>query len=357
MFDDFCAIALYLIEILHQTTTSRTPRSHSLGLYLIEILHQTTTSVDCSLFCYSCILSKFYIKPQLRLERELSCCVVSYRNSTSNHNIASRLFLSRSVVSYRNSTSNHNNPRYLPNRKNVVSYRNSTSNHNFTVAVTFSITLYLIEILHQTTTSPFDPKGFKGCILSKFYIKPQRWHLQRLRRQVVSYRNSTSNHNSSEVVFDEVVVVSYRNSTSNHNSSETIIVTRRLYLIEILHQTTTFGYSSILERCCILSKFYIKPQHLTLIGKNNLSCILSKFYIKPQLRDWLRYVCTVVSYRNSTSNHNNATMSGGSASLYLIEILHQTTTRAQLPPILLLLYLIEILHQTTTTNLERFSPV
>ena len=174
MFDDFCAIALYLIEILHQTTTSRTPRSHSLGLYLIEILHQTTTSVDCSLFCYSCILSKFYIKPQLRLERELSCCVVSYRNSTSNHNIASRLFLSRSVVSYRNSTSNHNNPRYLPNRKNVVSYRNSTSNHNFTVAVTFSITLYLIEILHQTTTSPFDPKGFKGCILSKFYIKPQR---------------------------------------------------------------------------------------------------------------------------------------------------------------------------------------
>ena len=174
MFDDFCAIALYLIEILHQTTTSRTPRSHSLGLYLIEILHQTTTtakesiststlylieilhqtttSVDCSLFCYSCILSKFYIKPQLRLERELSCCVVSYRNSTSNHN----------------------NPRYLPNRKNVVSYRNSTSNHNFTVAVTFSITLYLIEILHQTTTSPFDPKGFKGCILSKFYIKPQR---------------------------------------------------------------------------------------------------------------------------------------------------------------------------------------
>ena len=121
---------LYLIEILHQTTTRSRRRHWRHELYLIEILHQTTTSVDCSLFCYSCILSKFYIKPQLRLERELSCCVVSYRNSTSNHN----------------------NPRYLPNRKNVVSYRNSTSNHNFTVAVTFSITLYLIEILHQTTT-------------------------------------------------------------------------------------------------------------------------------------------------------------------------------------------------------------
>ena len=100
----------------------------------------------------------------------------------------------------------------------------------------------------------------------------------------------------------------------------------RLYLIEILHQTTTHckciqftlccilskfyikpqhePLASHIPRCCILSKFYIKPQHLTLIGKNNLSCILSKFYIKPQLRDWLRYVCTVVSYRNSTSNHN-----------------------------------------------------
>ena len=186
--------------------------------------------------------------------------------------------------------------------------------------------LYLIEILHQTTTrtcsavqarccilSKFyikpqlvadaDIEGM-SCILSKFYIKPQLAWIVPYSAIVVSYRNSTSNHNSSEVVFDEVVVVSYRNSTSNHNSSETIIVTRRLYLIEILHQTTTFGYSSILERCCILSKFYIKPQHLTLIGKNNLSCILSKFYIKPQLRDWLRYVCTVVSYRNSTSNHN-----------------------------------------------------
>ena len=56
---------LYLIEILHQTTTSRTPRSHSLGLYLIEILHQTTTPDSQGLHFRRCILSKFYIKPQL----------------------------------------------------------------------------------------------------------------------------------------------------------------------------------------------------------------------------------------------------------------------------------------------------
>ena len=35
---------LYLIEILHQTTTDGRPESRILQLYLIEILHQTTTS-------------------------------------------------------------------------------------------------------------------------------------------------------------------------------------------------------------------------------------------------------------------------------------------------------------------------
>ena len=187
-------------------------------LYLIEILHQTTTSVDCSLFCYSCILSKFYIKPQLRLERELSCCVVSYRNSTSNHN----------------------NPRYLPNRKNVVSYRNSTSNHNIWIFFNFGEMLYLIEILHQTTTSYANwQKQFElylieilhqtttsrlasirlyCCILSKFYIKPQQRHYVWWFCFVVSYRNSTSNHNSGTTTPNSALVVSYRNSTSNHNN-------------------------------------------------------------------------------------------------------------------------------------------
>ena len=35
---------LYLIEILHQTTTNTFHRRRVEGLYLIEILHQTTTS-------------------------------------------------------------------------------------------------------------------------------------------------------------------------------------------------------------------------------------------------------------------------------------------------------------------------
>ena len=35
---------LYLIEILHQTTTTARRSASRISLYLIEILHQTTTS-------------------------------------------------------------------------------------------------------------------------------------------------------------------------------------------------------------------------------------------------------------------------------------------------------------------------
>ena len=188
-------LTLYLIEILHQTTTPFSLWARRKALYLIEILHQTTTCGKCEDCLRRCILSKFYIKPQLRLERELSCCVVSYRNSTSNHNY---------------------------NRHRV-------SNEE----------LYLIEILHQTTTlvvrllvplgcilskfyiKPQPPSGAglagRSCILSKFYIKPQLAEGEKDRNNVVSYRNSTSNHNITTRCCSCLRVVSYRNSTSNHN--------------------------------------------------------------------------------------------------------------------------------------------
>ena len=55
---------LYLIEILHQTTTCWHVHPDRLVLYLIEILHQTTTAVCRDWLSGRCILLKFYIKPQ-----------------------------------------------------------------------------------------------------------------------------------------------------------------------------------------------------------------------------------------------------------------------------------------------------
>ena len=78
--------ALYLIEILHQTTTMSRTIAPTSELYLIEIPHQTTTQRLRTRSLLGCILSKFYIKPQPWPGRGTSFRVVSYRNSTSNHN-------------------------------------------------------------------------------------------------------------------------------------------------------------------------------------------------------------------------------------------------------------------------------
>ena len=100
-------------------------------------------------------------------------------------------------------------------------------------------------------------------------------------------------------------VVSYRNSTSNHNRNTTNQSNIGLYLIEILHQTTTCLCSS----CFALRLYLIEILHQTTTG--------------------------LVSMKKDLA-------------LYLIEILHQTTTLAAAKNADAQLYLIEILHQTTT---------
>ena len=60
-----------------------------------------------------------------------------------------------------------------------------------------------------------------------------------MRGFVVSHSNSTSNHNDSFLFYLFFPVVSHSNSTSNHNQSESRFLPIRLFLIPILHQTTT----------------------------------------------------------------------------------------------------------------------
>ena len=101
--------ALYLIEILHQTTTGIQERDRREKLYLIEILHQTTTAL--MLPCLVVLLYLIEILHQTTTRggrRRAGGRVVSYRNSTSNHNEDGDTVVCRFVVSYRNSTSNHN---------------------------------------------------------------------------------------------------------------------------------------------------------------------------------------------------------------------------------------------------------
>ena len=165
--------------------------------------------------------------------------VVSYRNSTSNHNVEAVEGEAGPVVSYRNSTSNHNrNPR-RDEARSVVSYRNSTSNHNSGIILPIVNSLYLIEILHQTTTNFRGPEE-----ASKLYL----------------------------------IEILHQTTTDMRDKSYATV----LYLIEILHQTTTTFFTALFELRCILSKFYIKPQRRKPVCGGIGGCILSKFYIKPQ---------------------------------------------------------------------------
>ena len=164
------------------------------------------------------------------------------------------------VVSYRNSTSNHNlRQRTLP-PSGVVSYRNSTSNHNDVRSNPLAVPLYLIEILHQTTTVRLAVDCLDRCILSKFYIKPQQLPYLLRVPVVVSYRNSTSNHNSKAIrrYSETLYLIEILHQTTT--ASAIGWLARELYLIEILHQTTTPRREISVSNSCILSKFYIKPQ-------------------------------------------------------------------------------------------------
>ena len=169
-----CDLLLYLIEILHQTTTGNCGENAVERLYLIEILHQTTTAMTRTPFSPSCILSKFYIKPQ------------PYRFALS--------------VS------------------TVVSYRNSTSNHNREEVTEEAAPLYLIEILHQTTTWCKDKTRF-----SKLYLIE------------ILHQTTTEVHDGDLLMMLYLIEILHQTTTTYLRTYHADL----LYLIEILHQTTT----------------------------------------------------------------------------------------------------------------------
>ena len=226
-----------------------------------------------------------------------------------------------------NSTSNHNCPWFPCRWCFVVYYMNSTSNHNFWRWWMFSSLLYIIWILHQTTTSHVNNMSGRCCILYEFYIKPQPQSNLFLYPLVVYYMNSTSNHNGVptkstctalyiiwilhqtttkdwvKILLQALYIIWILHQTTTHENKHykllqlyiiwilhqttTQIGLYRciclLYIIWILHQTTTSSYSLGRLSSCILYEFYIKPQRHTSIICPVVCCILYEFYIKPQL--------------------------------------------------------------------------
>ena len=121
-----------------------------------------------------------------------------------------------------------------------------------------------------------------------------------------------------------------------------------LYLLYILHQTTTLKRIILIAICCISYISYIKPQLILEFIYFKSRCISYISYIKPQpsLHNFLPII--VVSLIYPTSNHNYNLIYIYQLRLYLLYILHQTTTSERCSVASNELYLLYILHQTTT---------
>ena len=271
----------------------------------IFILHQTTTQVPLVFPCTrclislfyikpqlfslyndtrnGCLISLFYIKPQLKAPFIIQYAVVLYLYSTSNHNNNDEQRTDFGVVLYLYSTSNHNFLNAEPYCFGVVLYLYSTSNHNSDCRVFQKHMLSYIFILHQTTT--MDIKIRTAIRLSYIFILHQ---------------------------------------TTTHNSF--FIFVLRLSYIFILHQTTTSPTHISTRSCCLISLFYIKPQRDVVRSTEHSSCLISLFYIKPQHSLVYGGEPIVVLYLYSTSNHNRMKLLIFRKKLSYIFILHQTTT-------------------------------
>ena len=161
---------------------------------LSEILTIVSTKLQMSQT--NCLISLFYIKPQPLVSYHQYLIIVLYLFSTSNHNFSPMTDSRMLIVLYLFSTSNHNCQRRHLYLSSIVLYLFSTSNHNTFIAFNSDcmIVLYLfstsnhncgkcpeclrqlsyISFLHQTTTFEKYNNLDADCLISLFYIKPQR---------------------------------------------------------------------------------------------------------------------------------------------------------------------------------------
>ena len=144
-------LILSYIVFLHQTTTYAFRPFEKAVLSYIVFLHQTTTFRAFRCKYKHCLISSFYIKPQLayHISQNWIYCLISS-------------FYIKPQPSTEYVLCHH-----------IVLYRLSTSNHNKKTAIICCKELSYIVFLHQTTTVLDNCPQWNNCLISSFYIKPQ----------------------------------------------------------------------------------------------------------------------------------------------------------------------------------------
>ena len=155
---------------------------------------------------------------------------------------------------------------------------------------------------------PSRSDRWQRCSSFQFYIKPQLRPVRFPNTYVVPHSNSTSNHNAVAVPIVIPEVVPHSNSTSNHNYHQAGDTEK----VVVPHSNSTSNHNGC------------KVKHT---------------------------LCIVVPHSNSTSNHNWKYSTTSNTTLFLIPILHQTTTSSRVKYFVSRLFLIPILHQTTTSRM------
>ena len=193
-------------------------------------------------------------------ESALGDYVVLYLSSTSNHNRFEILLCNLLVVLYLSSTSNHNIFTVIFSPRLVVLYLSSTSNHNIAELASQTSRLCYIFLLHQTTTASLFSRTILCCVISFFYIKPQRAYAPLSLCYVVLYLSSTSNHNRAgfpDFIFLLCYIFLLHQTTTDWNR---FVRDALLCYIFLLHQTPTEKITKVEIFRCVISFFYIKPQ-------------------------------------------------------------------------------------------------
>ena len=252
----------------------------------IVFLHQTTTTAGEGKLPTHCLISSFYIKPQLVGGGIYHRPIVLYRLSTSNHN-SEKLVSAYNELSY------------------IVFLHQTTTCYTYLL---HPVALSYIVFLHQTTTFSFFSCLISYCLISSFYIKPQ---------QIMSYFFISWNCLISSfyikpqlavVCGSQCSIVLYRLSTSNHNW---LIINNVVSLI-VLYRLSTSNHNTTKE------KQKIKNIVLYRLSTSNHNSVFSGMV-----------AFLIVLYRLSTSNHNSATTRDIARILSYIVFLHQTTTGEQ----------------------------
>ena len=144
-----------------------------IALSYIVFLHQTTTWLTYCRWYRDCLISSFYIKPQLSSDVTHKCRIVLYRLSTSNHNLqlSSRRIFPLSYIVFLHQTTTYS---FIPFSISLLSYivflHQTTTSQRSTHGL---FPLSYIVFLHQTTTFSAIDTMLDNCLISSFYIKPQ----------------------------------------------------------------------------------------------------------------------------------------------------------------------------------------